>query len=66
MSMSAITNTGQVGFDKLNAAYQSKPAGAASGALKGSMEVHEMVHQDLSKMMREVQPHLGQNLDIEV
>ena len=65
MSMSAITNTGQVGFDKLNAAYQSKPVSAGAGALKGSMEVHEMVHQDLSQMMREVQPHLGQNLDVE-
>ncbi len=66
--MSAINNTGQMGqvnFDKLSAAYPSKPSGAGSSALKGSMEVHEMQHRELQDMMKELTPHLGQNVDME-
>ncbi|MCP4214988.1 MAG: putative motility protein [bacterium] len=68
MSMSAITNTGhlgQVDFDKLTAAYPSKSSTDGTSAAKGAMEVQEMVQEDLSKMMRDVTPHLGQNLDLE-
>ena len=63
--MSAINNAGQVGFDKLSATYPSKPSGASSSALKGSMETQEMVQGRISEMMREVTPHLGQQIDVE-
>jgi hypothetical protein len=57
--MSAITNldTNTVGFDKL---------AAAASALKGSIETHEMIQGEIQQMMKELQPHLGQNIDVEV
>ena len=39
--------------------------GAASSALKGSMEMQEMIQGELAQMMREITPHLGQNIDVE-
>lgn len=68
MSMTAISNSHNnihPNFDKLSAAYNSKPQGAASSAFKGSLETQEMIQGTISQMMKEVTPHLGQNLDIQ-
>ena len=66
MSMSAISNMTSIGFDKLAEAYPGKQMGAASSALKGSMDVQEMIQKDIAQMMKDVSPHLGQQLDISV
>lgn len=55
----------QPNIDKLSAAYPSKPMGASSSALKGSLETQEMIQADLAQMMKEITPYLGQNIDIE-
>ena len=65
MSMNAINSMGPVGFDKLASTYPSKAAGASSSALKGSLESQEMIQKGISKMMKDVQPHLGQSIDME-
>jgi hypothetical protein len=69
MSTAAIStlNTGanSIGFDKLSEAYPSKPMGAASSALKGSLETQEMVQKDIAQMMKDITPHLGQNIDVQ-
>jgi len=52
-------------IDKLASAYSSQSQGAASGALKGSIDSQEMIQGTLAQRRREVTPHLGQNLDIE-
>ena len=74
MSIAAISNMShlnqvnaatQPNIDKLAAAYPSNPQGASSSALQGSLGAHEMIQGNLQEMMREVTPHLGQNLDIE-
>lgn len=66
MSISAInTNISSVGYEKLAGAYPTKPMGAASSALKGSMEMQEMIQGELAQMMRDITPHLGQNIDVE-
>lgn len=64
MSISDVTSLNTVGFDKLAEAYPSKEVGAASSALKGSLEVQEMVQKDIAQMMKDVTPHLGQQIDI--
>ncbi|MCP5048666.1 MAG: putative motility protein [bacterium] len=60
-----INNLSTVGFDTLSAAYPTQ-AGSGTSALKGANETHEMVHTNLSQMMKDVNPNLGQNIDIEV
>lgn len=59
------TSANAVTFDQLSEAYTSKPVSAGMSALKGSMGNHEMVHQDLQEMMKDLTPHLGQNVDVE-
>lgn len=54
-----------IGFDKLAGAYPTKPMGAASSALKGSLETQEMIQGELAQMMKDITPHLGQNIDVE-
>jgi hypothetical protein len=44
----------------------SAPGSVGVSALKGAMNVEAMVQGNLSQMLREATPHLGQNLDIEV
>ena len=61
----AGTNVNTVSFDKLAETYPTKQMGAGTSALKGSMGTHEMVHNELQQMMREISPHLGQNIDVE-
>jgi hypothetical protein len=65
MTTSAINNLQSVGFDKLTEAYPSKPGGAGMSALKGSIGMQEMIQGELAEMMKELQPHLGQNIDVE-
>lgn len=66
MSISAInTNVSNVGFDKLAETYPTKPMGASASALKGSIETQEMIQGELAEMVKEVTPHLGQNIDVE-
>jgi hypothetical protein len=60
-----LGNVNTVSFDRLAEAYPTKPMGAAASALKGSLGVQEMVQGELQQMMRELAPHLGQNIDIE-
>jgi len=62
-----ITNNNlqSIGFDKLAAAYPTKQMGAASSGLKGALETQEMIQSDIAQMMRDVTPHLGQNIDVE-
>jgi len=64
MSTSDVTSLNTVGFDKLAETYPTKGMGAASSALKGSLEVQEMVQKDIARMMRDITPHLGQQIDI--
>ena len=59
-----IGSINTVGFDKLSAAYQSNKATGGS-ALKGAMNIQKMLANDLSAMMRDATPHLGQNVDTE-
>ncbi|MCP5103621.1 MAG: hypothetical protein GY950_09595 [bacterium] len=66
MEMSTINHSiNTVGLDKLAEAYPNKPIGAASSALKGSLETQEMVQGNIAEMMKEISPHLGQNIDVE-
>jgi hypothetical protein len=60
-----LTNVNTVNFDRVAETYPGKSMGAAATALKGSMGVQEMVQGELQQMMRELTPHLGQNIDIE-
>ncbi len=60
-----ISNATSIGFDKLAAAYTSKPGTVGTSALKGSMNVQKMIQNNLSKMMADVTPKLGQNIDME-
>jgi len=55
----------QVGFDRLSETYLSSPQGSGSSALKGSLETQEMIQGEIAQMMKEITPHLGQNIDIE-
>ncbi len=59
-----ITNASSVGFDKLSAAYASNPSTGTS-ALKGALNTQILQQAELSEMMREATPHLGQNVDME-
>ncbi len=54
-----------VSFDKLAQAYPSKPTAAGTSALKGAMEMQEIIQNDLTEMMRDITPHLGQNVNME-
>ena len=66
MSISVVNSSvSNINFNKLSASYPTKPMGAASSALKGSMEMQEMIQGELAQMMREITPHLGQNIDVE-
>ena len=66
MSISTINSSiSNVGFDKLTEAYPTKPMGASASALKGSLETQEMVQGELAEMVKEITPHLGQNIDVE-
>lgn len=60
-----IGNMNSVSFDRLAEAYPSKSMGSGMSALKGSLGSYEMVQTELQQMMRELTPHLGQNIDIE-
>jgi hypothetical protein len=64
MTTTATSNLNTVSFDSLEAAYPTKQMGAAASALKGSLGSHEMVHNELQQMLREITPHLGQNIDV--
>jgi hypothetical protein len=66
MSISVVnTNISSVGYEKVTGAYPTKSMGAASSALKGSIETQEMIQGELAQMMRDITPHLGQNIDVE-
>jgi hypothetical protein len=58
-------NVNTVSFDKLAEVYPTRQMGTGTSALKGSMGTHEMVQTELQEMMRELTPHLGQNIDVE-
>ena len=60
-----IGNMNNVSFDRLASAYPNQAMGSGMSALKGSLGSYEMVQTELQQMMRELTPHLGQNIDIE-
>jgi hypothetical protein len=62
-----IGNVGSAGMNAVAALQTSESHGSVGvSALKGAMNVQAMVQGNLSEMLREAAPHLGQNLDIEV
>lgn len=60
-----VSNLSSVGFDRLAAAYSEKPGTVGTSALKGSIKIQKMIQNNLSEMMRDITPKLGQNIDVE-
>jgi len=60
-----VGNVSNINFDRLAEAYPNNLMGAGTSALKGSLGAQEMIQSEIQQMMRELTPHLGQNLDIE-
>jgi hypothetical protein len=63
-TINPINNQNINSVGKLASAYPTKQMGASASGLKGALETQEMIQQGLSKMMRDVTPHLGQNVDV--
>lgn len=42
----------------------SSVSSSVSSGLKGALETQEMIQGELAQMMKDVTPHLGQNVDI--
>jgi len=60
-----VGSLSSVGFDKLSAAYSSGQTSSGTSALKGAMNTQKIVQGKLSEMLRDVTPHIGQNIDTE-
>ncbi len=61
MDMNTLSSISTANLEK---AYSNAQIGAATSALKGALEVQEVIQMELMQMMKELSPHLGQNIDI--